>query len=214
MQELEYHLSIGQGYRVSFRVSLSDSCNYAVSGIGALFTTDDSRYWDDEDFFDPTPQIENHQDSLLDDKVRWMEVSGQFVASGGEKFITIGCFNRDIDENIQQVSAHPPAVYNWDFNSYYIDAVELHEDNSIGISEPENFIVSVYPNPAKENLTIQSKTPLTQVWLTDLTGRRLAAFSNQNQKWKIDVSGYTSGIYLVEAISEDGRRGVSKVAVQ
>lgn len=78
MQELNSTLEQGQGYSIRFQVSLSDSCNYAISGLGALLTTDVTRYWDDEDFFDVTPHIVNHYDSLLDNKVRWKEVSGTF----------------------------------------------------------------------------------------------------------------------------------------
>ena len=214
MQELDTTLRQGQGYSLSFQVSLTDSCNYAISGMGVVLTTDDTRYWDDEDFFDVTPQVVNHQDSLLDDKVRWMEVSGQFVANGGEKFITIGCFNRDVDENIQQVSNHPTAIYNWDFSSYYIDAVELYEDNSIGISELDAVPVSLYPNPTGGNLTLTSKEELSHVFLTDLAGKRLGNFHDPGNVWQMDVNGFASGIYLVTAITVDGRRAVSKVVVQ
>ena len=96
----------------------------------------------------------------------------------------------------------------------YADPGQLPTCMSVGLDEqkePES--ITIYPNPATFNITIQSKTPLSHVWLTDLTGRRLTAFRSQNHRWSIDVSGFSSGIYLVEAITEDGKRSVQKVVV-
>lgn len=99
--------------------------------------------------------------------------------------------------------------------SIYADPGQVSECMTVGLQEQKNSdSVSIYPNPAKSNLTIQSKTPLTQVSLTDLTGHRLVAFSSQSQNWQMDVSSFGSGIYLVEAITEDGRRSVQKVVVE
>lgn len=87
-----------------------------------------------------------------------------------------------------------------------------------------DFTFTIYPNPATSNITIQSKTPLAQVWVSDLAGRRVlpALYSSTLRVPQGDTSGYAnidvsalpSGIYLVGAITEDGRRSVQKVVVE
>ncbi|MCB9187473.1 MAG: T9SS type A sorting domain-containing protein [Flavobacteriales bacterium] len=88
----------------------------------------------------------------------------------------------------------------------------------IGIEE-QNFQFSIYPNPATYNLRIESQTPLAQVKLTDLAGRPLvhhplSAAGTQDDPITIDISGLPSGIYLLEAITQNGKRSVQKVVVE
>lgn len=206
MQELDTALSQGQGYSIRFQVSLTDSCNYAISGIGALFTADDTRYWDDEDFFDVTPQIVNHQDSLLDDKIRWMEVSGQFVANGGEKFITIGCFKRDSELSVEQVSNHPETNYNWDFSSYYIDAVELYVDSTVGVVEHqmEYEKVLIYPNPSIGFLNVNFVGEMNdsyQLRLVAVSGLQVREQKLTERATTVDITDLSKGVYFVEIVS-------------
>lgn len=202
--ELEDSMKTGQGYRLSFQVSLEDSMNFAVSSIGAFFSIDDSRFWGDEDFFEVTPQVENHEDSPLDDKIRWREITGQFVANGGEKYLTIGLFKRDEEDTILRVSNNPGIDYYWDESGYYVDAVVLIEDNSIGIAERNEVEVSLYPNPATDVLSLASKENFSQVWLTDLTGKWLCDFHQSGGSWRMDVSGIANGVYLLRATDEYG----------
>lgn len=79
------------------------------------------------------------------------------------------------------------------------------------ITESEKFFqFSVYPNPATDNLHIESQTQLAQVKLTDLAGRPSVHpdknRDTQDDPVTIDISGLPSGIYLLEAFTHDGRR--------
>jgi hypothetical protein len=208
-QELEEPLQQGQGYRFSMQLSLTDSCNYAVAGIGALFSAQDTRFWNDDDFFEVEPQVENDIDSLIDDKHRWVEVGGQFVANGGEKFLTIGCFNRDVDENIQQVSNIPEASYNWDFSSYYLDGVVLQKDNSIGVEELFRISVYVYPNPSETGLfTVQvaENVGICGLEVYSVDGRIVLKDSFlSGQVHKLDAQHLNQGVYFAY-ISDDAQR--------
>jgi hypothetical protein len=214
-------LKAGQGYTFRMRVSRADSSEFGSDKIGAFFSAEDTRYFVvnqfENDFFNVQPQVESPggPNYIISDTIGWTTIEGQFVAGGGEKFLTIGSFHSDGNLFIQQLAPLPYYEFYGYMGSatYYLDAVELYENNSIGIQEPE-FTFSIYPNPATSNLTIESKTPLTHVWLSDLTGRRLSALGNQGQQWSMDVIGFSHGIYLVEAITEDGKRSVQKVVVE
>jgi hypothetical protein len=84
----------------------------------------------------------------------------------------------------------------------------------IGSLEGNEF--TIYPNPATSNITIQSKTPLTQVSLSDMSGRRVVTQTLKQLQGDVstDVSALPSGIYLVEVITEGGRRSVQKVMIE
>lgn len=78
--------------------------------------------------------------------------------------------------------------------------------------EPESCAqLLVNPNPTSSTITLQSQTPLSEAWLTDLAGRRLMPLQPNGTQWNADLSQLPTGMYLVEALSEDGKRGVRKV---
>jgi hypothetical protein len=226
-------LKSGQGYTFRMRVSRADSADFGVDKIGALFSKEDTRTFVvnqfENEFLTVQPQIESPggTDQIIADEMGWSTIEGQFVASGGEKFLTIGSFHSDgnlfvqqvgpVDENGQLGTLDYHEAYGYvGFASYYLDAVELYENNSIGIKEPE-FTFSIYPNPATTNLTIESRTPLAQVWVRDVAGRAImngTLRSAQSDNKTLDVSSLPSGIYLVEVLTQNGQHSVQKVVVE
>ena len=48
-------------------------------------------------------------------------------------------------------------------------------------------LVKVYPNPATEHVVIESPQRLSQVRLTDLTGKVVAVYSGVGEKFKIEI---------------------------
>jgi|GEM_PF-2985579 len=65
--------------------------------------------------------------------------------------------------------------------------------------------ISIYPNPAKSKITIQSEIALDEVSLYDLQGKKLPIQLDINLK-KIDVSDFKPGIYLLEITSGQMKR--------
>jgi hypothetical protein len=217
-QELENPLRRGQGYSLTFRVSLADSMNFAVSNIGALFTSEDTRYWSKDDLLDTVPNVESPEGLLLDDKEGWTEINGQFVAEGGEKYMTMGVFRRDSEIQIVRVSDHPQATYNWEVNSNYIDGVELYEDNSIGIEESPLLSSNVYPNPVSEGwvkleYSLKAGSDV-RVHFTDMSGCRVRDMKLHalHAQQDIDVSMLFSGMYVMSLVV-DGRQVLSEQVV-
>ena len=95
---------------MTFYVSLADKSPHAVATLGALMTPmrvgdsisgvlanrEETRFGDDASLSISTPllpQVVNDRSRVLDQMEEWMEVSGEFVAEGGERFLTIGNFN-------------------------------------------------------------------------------------------------------------------------
>ncbi len=76
-------------------------------------------------------------------------------------------------------------------------------------ADEHDFIV--YPNPTTSTITLKTETPLRQAWLTDLTGRKLMPLQPIGAQWQADLSQLPSGMYLIDVLTQEGRRGVKKV---
>lgn len=110
----------GKTYCVDFFVSLADTCQYAISNIGIHFSNDSLLYSSAlGSNLTVSPQIENINTNIITDTTDWVLVSGQFIAAGGEKFITIGNFRDNASTTTQTVSGIFPYAY------YYFDDISV-----------------------------------------------------------------------------------------
>jgi len=91
--EFAQPLVAGTVYQVSFKVNLANKSGRAVSCLGALLTSNKIEERSNS-FLTQTPQFISHR--VISDTANWVTLYGAFIAAGGEKFITIGCFK---DEN-------------------------------------------------------------------------------------------------------------------
>lgn len=133
---------------------------------------------------------------------------------GGEDWCAMGVFGEDNELSIEQVSDYPETQYNWDYTYYYIDDVLLLPlDVWLGVGERSGPMVSVYPNPVSETVTVESKQRLKTVWLTDMLGKRLLQFSAKGSKWQADVRSLSAGVYVVHSATENGYVTAQKVVV-
>lgn len=88
--------------------------------------------------------------------------------------------------------------YSIDANSeVYIDDV-LFAEGSVGVEDFATESFSVYPNPVKDLLTIQTKTAVDQVVIYDILGKIVMAVNPEVISPKIDMSTLSSGAYLVK----------------
>lgn len=82
-------LKAGEKYAVSMRVSLADNSDRAVSGIGMYLSpvmlAEGHRH-----FLDVKPQVAS--DKVISDRADWVEITGEFIAEGGEQYAVIGAF--------------------------------------------------------------------------------------------------------------------------
>lgn len=62
--------------------------------------------------------------------------------------------------------------------------------------EQEDLLVSVYPNPVKDYLYVDSPYPIQQLVLSDCLGRSIQSFSNVRQQ-QLSLINYPPGIYIL-----------------
>lgn len=102
-------------YCVSFYLNLSDISGYCLNNIGLYFSNNVTTT--PFNIISVTPQLVNTS-VVLSDKINWMKVEWQYIAMGGEKYITIGNFNTALTSDTLNVGgSFPEAAY------YYIDDI-------------------------------------------------------------------------------------------
>ena len=175
--ELSDSLTENMRYHFQFQLSLADSSNYAIDNIGALFSKENPRAWEKEDFFEQQPQIESKGRSLSNAE-EWETIEGEFVAEGGELFLTIGTYVEDSQLSIQRLNSYGPEPYYWEASLYYIDEVELDAIGFLGVEAERLVKTSLFPNPTSGQLTLEYRSidgKDLQWVITDLQGRVLHA---------------------------------------
>ena len=77
--------------------------------------------------------------------------------------------------------------------------------NNDGVEEIETNNVTLYPNPAKEFVTILTEGGLQQILVYNLWGQQIEAMKMGGEnKFALNTSNYCSGIYIVNIVTEKG----------
>lgn len=112
----------GKKYCVELYVNLAEASNWAIKDFG-LYLSQDS-VLDTTGYYIPyIPQIFNTSNNFLDDTANWQKISGIYIATGGEKFITIGNFKDNANTNAILIG--DSSTISDTLAYYYIDDVSV-----------------------------------------------------------------------------------------
>ena len=64
--------------------------------------------------------------------------------------------------------------------------------------------VSIYPNPAKERLYINTSIPIKELTICNLLGQEIQKYNMTEKTSSIDISGLKEGVYFVKLSTEKG----------
>jgi hypothetical protein len=126
-----------------------------------------------------------------------MEVRGEFIASGGERFLTVGNFNNDINTPFQATGVgNLPVAY------YYIDDVSVYLcDSTVGLDEETLSELLLYPNPSRDLIKLKTKNNTLlngKVNVSNTLGGILFRDDLSNvTELEIDISKWSNGIYYL-----------------
>ncbi len=112
-------------------------------------------------------------------------------------------------------------------SGYVEDTLELHSNygvvrvrltgngiSSVGTVASQAVSVQLYPNPASNTVTVYAQgAEIAQALLYSSRGELLKTQSIAQSKGQLDLAGLSPGLYLVELVLADGRRGISKLLV-
>lgn len=229
--QLKRKLKEGEKYRLTFHVSLSEYSSGAVATIGAVFseyrlfdtvksvlmkkeerkinkkiTQTTSTYY--------TPQVVNNHDNVLINTKGWDSISGEFIAKGGEEYLTIGNFFPASHSNVIDLDSLTyllPGAY------YYIDDVTLYcltckppynpPKDTTKYKVGSTFVLkNIFFEFDKSNILQQSYKELQQ----------LIELLTENPNMKIEIGGHTDDKGTIEynqRLSENRANAVVKYLI-
>jgi len=124
-------------YCVRFYVNLADYSSFAIKTIGAALSIDSLKATPPLPI-NVIPNILSTQ--LIIDTINWVKIEGNYIASGGEKYLTIGNFNSDLNCDVTLIRDTSNYFYGR-FSYYYVDSVTLTKcsDNNASFLIPNIF---------------------------------------------------------------------------
>lgn len=140
-------LSIHNKYKFSMRISRADGGSISHQNIGAHFSQNNMQNYNTSSPYNLTPTVLNNT-GFITDTLNWVLVSGEFLAQGGEEYLTIGWFGDNyvndftISQNIYIDSITNDTFYIAQ-SYYYVDSLKLY----IFEYDVENFNINTFsPN--------------------------------------------------------------------
>ena len=211
--ELSDTLKQGHEYCVSFYVSVAEEFKYVVDGIGLYLSVDSAVDYTINTNLSFVPQIENPSGNIIYDTLNWVQISGTYIANGGEKYLTIGNFKDNANTMIDSINNSVPQSQ---YESYlFIDDVSVI-DCTVGISEVNDnlSIGKLYPNPARTVVYYEDNLNDIEkgiIQLQDISGRNLKTYNlnSGTNRIAIPVSDLAKGMYMVK-IKINGRTDENK----
>jgi gliding motility-associated-like protein len=188
-------------YCIDFYVSLADTCIFASNNIGVYFSIDTLLY-SSATFQNITVIPQVNFTSIISDKINWSLLSAEYVAQGGEQFITIGNFYNDTSTSVLSVG---PAVF---YSAYYIDNIRIICCNC----EPEvPNIFSPNGDGINDLLEIQNMSEEATIKIYDRWGVKVFESTKKGSFWDgRTTSGVTcnEGVYYyIISTPDDNYRG-------
>ncbi len=201
--ELDSNLVSQATYCVSFYVSNADSSGIGTNNIG-LYFSDSNLNVSTSYTLNFIPQI-NHV-GILGDTLNWTEISGTYLAQGGERYIIIGNFYAD--SLTDTVAIQTPRPWNTHSGYYYVDDVDVHLCTcNVGVDEEsESNKVAIYPNPSEGVFEIKSNNyKIKNVEVFDVLGEKIKKqWTIDNGQWTTDLKDAAKGIYFIQVETEKG----------
>jgi gliding motility-associated-like protein len=118
--KLKSPLKASLKYHVEFYVCLSDRIPIKLDNLGAyLSIVPPSSASAVLLYPSPVPQVRNPAGHYLADTLNWMKIEGEFIAKGGEQYLTIGNFDDDEHTHYHNEDTGSDQAY------YYIDDVSV-----------------------------------------------------------------------------------------
>jgi len=192
-------LEAGKEYCVKFYVNLANNTTGAISQIGA-YISNNPIYANNSLPLPVIPQIVSPPGFYLVDSIGWIEISANYMAWGGEKFITIGNFKDETDTDTIKFDISSL------FSYYYIDDVSVIDcnDTSTSVQENENdYSFSLYPNPSTGSFSIKydlkQNNDIAVFKLYNIRGKLLNEIVLKNENASFDFSDVlANGIYFYQ----------------
>ena len=141
----------------------------------------------------------------------WEDITDAFdYSTGNYEWVESGVF--DVAEIVASHSFYIAFIYTSNDEaaaSWEIDYVRVIGQDMVGVSENEATMVSLYPNPANEQVSFVLDSD-AQVSVFDMTGRKVSMVNVAAGNAQLNVSELESGVYFVNFRYANGSTAGSK----
>lgn len=197
-------LTAGTKYRVKFRASYPDHLNFSVCCIGAVLSAGPPpqgpyiQNWSSVEMVIPEVEF---------DTLGWFQLDQIYTAIGGETHIYLGTFRPEAQLN--PVAVFPGGDPNYNSAGFYIDDVEVYEDDLVG-TEEEKLQFKLISELVTEQLEITIDKPV-QLNMLDISGRMVLSEQLNSGHSSVNVSSIPNGMYVAVFTSENGQTTSKKI---
>tara|TARA_B100000809_G_scaffold184866_1_gene182898 strand:- start:516 stop:3248 length:2733 start_codon:yes stop_codon:yes gene_type:complete len=155
--QLTSSLLAGQAYAVEAWVSLKEYTKWGSDGFGFHVTNTAFTGSGNDQTLALTPTVDNATNNYMDDHTGWQLITGVFVATGGEQYLTIGNFRNDANTNYNINSG------SGNYSYIFVDDVSL-----------ELTVLPCTASAPSSNPTLCVNTPLTPISHTTVGATSIA----------------------------------------
>lgn len=221
--QLKEKLEKGVRYCVSYKVSLADLSKYAINNLGAHLSKKPFEVEGKHDIVLGKKEtvVKVADNKIFEKRYSWEKMCGEYIAEGGEKFITIGNFDETKNTKFLKLrkkkdfrGSQVPMAY------YYIDDVQVkvvEEGESCDCDEVDETTIErvVYSkqNTSLDGFTEDEKINNSTVYFaylkSELTPQakegldQLAELMIENKSIKLNVFGHITADEELKAKSEE-----------
>jgi len=131
--------------------------------------------------------------------------------------------NTDFAQLERVINITEAGTYYFGFYAYgsvqyfmFVDDFELHQGDVTGITEQataQSGQVSIFPNPAKDKINLQSNEDMSQVRIFDIFGKTIGSYEVTGYETTIGVDKWAAGIYMAEIRTRDNNVIVKKFSI-
>lgn len=194
-------LVAGKAYVITMYVNLAGLCRYTSNSIGAYFSNDSLSGINNYNPIPVTPQFHNNAGASRFDTTNWTRVSGEFVAKGGERYVTIGNFRQDAQTDTAYLKSQE-----YDIVYVFVDDVSVicaGCPTAVSNTAPQTG-VHIFPNPVADKLRVEVDRPDSyEIRLVDIHSR-LISQTSFTTSFSLDATAIPPGIYFYE-VSRQGQ---------
>lgn len=223
MVELVEPLVVGQEYHASFYAGvgwggypMNPAAWIYTSGIGILFTMQPRQWVLNDPYPVPLNFAHIYSTAMITDTVGWTLVSGTFVADSAYQYLMMG--NHFDNANTDTTSiAYDPIGAQIGYVLFDNVCVSVDPDGCpmvVGSEEHVSDVPRLYPNPARDQVTLQGIDSGAVITIHDAMGRVLWHGTSTGADMSIGVGHLARGTYIVHAVHSMKQRSFKFVLVE
>jgi len=190
-------LEAGVEYCFSANVSLAEQSAFRTTDLYVICTSYFPTTCNGNDTLNWTTESQLILNTTAVDTAEWSVLSGSFIATGGEEYITIGDFNGPASADTIYVG---PSSFPSQQATYYVDKLELRTcESAVGEYSAGALEVAYDARAGLLAITTPSKEQLENIALVDMAGRAVVSMSNSSSPTQLNVAALPRGVYVVRA---------------